>query len=75
MNDVIFRMSYKKPFTNERVSEVFVSNAPLEILKDVEAKIAGDKSPSSQKPNMLKQMLEMQGCSIQPYNPIYTVNF
>lgn len=75
MNNTIFCMSYKKPFTNEKVSEVYTSNASIDTLKEIESKITEDSAPSSQKPKLFKQMLALKGCTMDSYSTECNINF
>lgn len=65
--NTIFRMGYRKPFTNEKITEVYETDASKEALEEIKEKIAGDCALSSQKPDLLKQMLKIKGYEMHLY--------
>ena len=72
---VTFKMSHSEPFTNRSVSGVFQTDASTEKLKELHKIICADNCLSAQKPEMLKEMLALDGYKVCPYNADIAINF
>lgn len=70
-----FKMSHSEPFTNRNVSSIYQTDAPTDKLKELHKVICDDNCLSAQKPQMLKEMLALDGYKVYPYDADVAINF
>lgn len=74
-NMTTFRVNHSEPFTNRTISAIYQTDAPEAALERAKNIVAKDQSLSSQKPDMLKDVLALDGYKMFPYKTEIIVNF